>query len=83
MMYFIHIATYTDGEDFTSWLDGQNKLAFNDSEDFKTWLEGRKVFPLEIYLDGVTMKFNTKESVDYFRLGFDTAMRLRLKSELD
>jgi hypothetical protein len=77
-MYFIHIATYTDAEDFTSWLKGKNRIALNDSTEFKTWLEGQKVFPLEIYLNGTTIRFRTNDEINFFLLGFDTAMDMRI-----
>ena len=78
-MYFIYIATKTDAEDFTSWLDGKNRLAFNDSHEFNTWLEGRNVFPLELYFNGITLRFVSKEQIEYFRIGFDMAMGMRLQ----
>jgi len=80
-MYFIHIATMSDVEDFTSWLEGKNRLAFNDSEEFKTWLDGRNIFPLEIYIGGVTLRFCSKEHIEYFNIGFETAINIRLNNE--
>lgn len=78
-MYFIHIVTLSDAKDFTSWLNGKNKLAFNDSTEFDNWLEGQEVFPLEIYIDGVTIRFDTKIDLEFFRLGWETALQLRIK----
>ena len=75
-MYFIHIATLSDAEDFVSWLDGQNKLSFNDSVEFEKWLNGQKVFPLKFYLDGATYQFDNEDELIFFSLGFETAMRL-------
>lgn len=75
-MYFCHIATMSDGEDFVGWLEGENRKAFNDSEEFQEWLEGRQVFPLEFYLEGATYRFRNQDELEFFTLGFETAMRL-------
>lgn len=75
-MYFIYIATLSDGEDFVDFLKGKNRLAFNDSNEFSTWLLGRKVFPLEFYLDGATYRFVDSKELDFFTLGFETALRV-------
>jgi len=75
-MYFVYIATMSDGENFVGWMKGENRRAFNDSEEFQEWLEGRKVFPLEFYLEGVTYRFRNEDELEFFILGFETAMRL-------
>ena len=76
MMYFIHIATMSDGKDFVGFLDGENKRAFNDSHEFHEWLAGQEIFPLSIYVDGATYEFGNKDELLFFRLGFETAIGL-------
>lgn len=75
-MFFIHIETMSDGEDFVSWLDSKKRLAFNDSQEFEQWLNGRHVYPLEFYLDGATYRLENEDELVFFNLGFETAMRL-------
>ena len=75
-MYFIHIATMSDGEDFVSFLKGQKRLSFDDSASFQEWLNSQKTFPLSFYLDGATYEFDNEFELLYFTLGFETAMRI-------
>lgn len=75
-MYFVHIATMSDGEDFVSFLKGQKRLGFDDSDSFQDWLSSQKIFPLQFYLDGATYEFSNEDELLYFRLGFETAMRI-------
>jgi hypothetical protein len=75
-MYFIHIVTMSDGEDFVSFLNGQKRKSFDDSDGFQDWLHSQKTFPLEFYLDGATYQFDNEDELLFFTLGFETAMRL-------
>lgn len=41
--------------------------------DFLGWIGYHKDFPLEIYLNGHTYRFNTEAEKDLFQLGFHEA----------
>lgn len=82
-MYFIHISSLSDAEEFTAWLTGKNQKVFADSSTFTEWLEAQKVFPLEIYLDGQTMRFKTQNELLFFRLGWEMALHLRIQNKND
>jgi len=75
-VYFIHIATLSDGEEFVAWLKGPQRVELKDSVDFAQWMLGRSKFPLEFYLDGATYRFDNEQELLMFSLGFETAMRL-------
>jgi hypothetical protein len=75
-MWFIHISTMSDGEDFVSFLKGQKRKSFDDSDGFQDWLSSQNTFPLQFYLDGATYEFDNEDELLYFRLGFETAMRI-------
>jgi len=74
-LWFIHIATANEHADFTNWLKGK-LVRCNDSMEFQEWLAAYSAFPLEIYLDGVTYHFRTREEASFFLLGFEVAARL-------
>jgi hypothetical protein len=77
-MKFIHIATLADAEDFIGWLDSSRKLELKDSIEFSEWLESQMVFPVEFYLDGMTYRFDNRRALDFFKIGFEAALRMRL-----
>ena len=80
-MYFVHITTLSDADDFVSWLDGKNRLSFNDSQDFDEWLDGQRIFPLEIYINGMTIRFTNKTQVEYFRLGIEVILNVKMREK--
>lgn len=45
-----------------------------EAEDFLTWLKAQKKFPLDIYLNGVTLTFDTTYDALYFAMGMETVL---------
>ncbi len=76
-MFFIHIATLSDADDFVSWMHGRQRVACLDKDSFCDWLENRRIFPLEFYLNGITYRFCTKHELSLFQIGFEAALRIR------
>lgn len=82
-MLFIQIKTLSDTEDFVCWLNSNRKLELSDSVEFCEWVESQKKFPVEFYLDGITYRFDNRRALDFFQIGFEAALNLRLKNEAD
>lgn len=78
-LWFISITTLGDAQDFTNWLYGKRKI-FNDSMEFREWLEAYRAFPLQIYLNGITYEFNDRNRADWFLMGFEAALNMRLSN---
>ena len=76
-LYFIHIATLSDTEDFVGWMEGQAKIKLRDSCEFAEWLEQRDRFPLQFYLNGITYQFEDERELALFQIGFEAALCLR------
>ena len=76
-LWFISIATPGEAQDFTNWLDGKRKI-FNDSMEFREWLETYRAFPLQIYMDGITYEFKDRSRANWFLMGFEAALNMRL-----
>ena len=80
-MYFVQILSLTSADDFVSWLDGKSRLAFNDSQEFHEWLAGQNVFPLEIYINGMTMRFDNQNELRFFTLGVEVMLSFLRNNE--
>jgi len=80
-VHFINITTLADANDFVNYLDGPRKLELTDSVSFSEWLESQRAFPVEFYLDGFTYRFDNRRALDFFQIGFEAAIRLRINNE--
>lgn len=71
-LWFIHIATSNDQDDFSNWLNGK-MVTCRDTIEFRDWLEAYKAFPLDIYLNGVLYHFRDRRDASFFLLGYEAA----------
>ena len=75
-MFFIHIATLSDAEDFIEWMADKSHIKLRDSCEFSEWLERSHTFPIQFYLGGITYEFDDERELAIFQVGFEAALRL-------
>lgn len=80
-MFFIHIATLADAEEFVEWMEKKSHIKLRDSCEFAEWLEQSHRFPLQFYLGGITYRLDNERELAIFQIGFEAALRLQFGSE--